>query len=65
MSKTLADLLPGILARAEAMMGFQQMLRGCPNNSERKSLIMEARQRGAIGDDDATLLIQVHMLETD
>ncbi len=65
MAKSFGELLPGILARTEAMMGFQEMLRRCPNNSERKNLIMDARLRGALSHDDATLLIQAHMLETD
>lgn len=63
--KSFGELIPGIMARCETMMGFQEMLRECPNNSDRKSRIMEARQFGLLSDDDAELLIQAHMLETD
>lgn len=63
--KTFGELIADIMARTEAMTGFQSMLRRCPNNSERKNLIMEARQRGALDDDDAAMLIEAHGLETD
>jgi hypothetical protein len=46
------------------MAGFQAMLRACPDAVGRKTLIMTARETGAIEGDDATLLLQAHGLET-
>lgn len=63
--KTFGELINDIMARTEALTGFQDMLRRCPNNSDRKQLIMEARSRGALDDDDAALLVEAHFLETD
>lgn len=62
--RPIGELIAPILARAEAMAGFQAMLARCPTASDRKHLIMAAWERGALGDDDAELLIQANMLET-
>ena len=62
--RALGDILPGVLARAEAMHGFQTLLNRCECAVGRKELILAAWERGAIGDDDTQLLIEAYGLET-
>ena len=62
--RALSDILPGVLARAEAMQGFQALLNRCECAIARKELILAAWERGAIGDDDTRLLIEAYGLET-
>ena len=64
MMRPVADLFPEVIARAEAMSGFQAMLRRCPTAEARKALILAAWERFAISDEDAELLIQAWGLET-
>jgi hypothetical protein len=63
-ARPIGELIRGVLARCEAMMGFQAMLDACECATDRKTLIMQARERGAIAGDEAALLIQVYQLET-
>jgi len=62
--RSIGDIFPGIIARAEAMSGFQRMLNGCETAEARKSLIMAAWESRAISDEDTELLIQAYGLET-
>lgn len=62
-AKRIGELLPGILARAEAMAGFQQMLGAMPDNRTRKTAIMDWRKCGYLNDEQTGLLITAHMLE--
>lgn len=62
--RTVSELFPTVIARAEMMAGFQSILSRCPNAASRKHLIMIARERGAIEDADAHLLIEAYGLET-
>jgi hypothetical protein len=60
----ISQLVRSIIAHCDAMMGFQSLLNACDCAADRKTLILEARQRGMIGDDDARLLIEAYQLET-
>lgn len=62
--RAIGDIFPAILERAETMQGFQSLLNRCPTPEGRKELILSAWERLAIGDDDATLLMQAYGLET-
>lgn len=62
--RAIGEIFPAIVARAEAMMGFQAMLNRCETAAARKELIMAAWERMALSDEDAELLIQAHGLET-
>lgn len=63
-ARAISDLFPGVLARAEQMRSFQQLINGCATASARKQMIMTARLGSLITDEEATLLIQAHGLET-
>lgn len=62
--RAFGDIAPHVLARAEAMNGFQMMLNRCPTAEGRKSLILTAWERHAIDDEDCQLLIEAYGLET-
>jgi hypothetical protein len=62
--RAISELFPSIIARAEAMHGFQDMLNRCPTAEGRKALILSAWERLAIDDEDAELLLQAYGLET-
>lgn len=63
-ARPIGELIRPILARAEAMHGFQLMLNGIDTAAARKTLIMAARDAGAIDDTDTRLLIESYQLET-
>lgn len=63
-ARAIGDLFPGILERAEQMRSFQQLINGCITVSARKQMILKARMGGLITDEETTLLIQAHGLET-
>ena len=63
-ARPIGEIIAPIMARAEAMHGFQQMLNRCPTAEGRKALIMAAWERLAISDEDAELLIEAYGLET-
>ena len=65
MAESLGDILPRILARAETMMGFQEMLNSIPDRGHRKTRILDLWRIGEVTRDEAEMLIQAHMLETD
>jgi len=62
--RTIAELFPDIIARAEQMRGFQILVNGCATAEARKRMILTARMGGLITDEETTLLIQAHGLET-
>lgn len=62
--RPIGELFQNVVARAEAMMEFQEHLATLANAAERKVAIMEANRAGRISDQDAMLLIQAHQLET-
>lgn len=62
--RAIGDVFPEVIARAEALAGFQQILRRCETAEARKQLIMAGWERGALSDEDTTLLIQAEGLET-
>lgn len=57
------DLAP-IIAEAEALEGFQGLLRRCATASDKKHLVMEMHSFGALTDHEAGQLITAMMLET-
>ncbi len=61
--RPIGEMIAPILARAHAMHGFQVMLNRCAP-ADRKSLIMAAKEAGAIDADDTRLLIEAYQLET-
>lgn len=63
-ARPIGEFIAPIMARAKAMAAFQAMLGTTPTAAGRKHLIMSAREAGAIGDDDARLLIETYQLET-
>lgn len=63
-ARTIGDLFSGVIARAEQMRGFQILVNGCATAEARKRMILTARMGGLITDEEATLLIQAHGLET-
>lgn len=62
-ARPIGEIINGIVARCEAMMGFQQMLSLCDTDAGKKNLIMEAWERGAITRDDAQILIEAYRIE--
>lgn len=63
-ARPISDLFPGVIERAEQMCSFQKLINGCATASARKQMIMTARMGGLISDEETTLLIQAHGLET-
>lgn len=63
-ARSIGEIIRPIMARAEAMAGFQAMLRRCDTAENRKGLILAAWERGALSDEDAELLIEAEGLET-
>lgn len=63
-ARPIGEIFAEVVVRAEAMMALQSLLNVSTESDGRKHLIMAAREAGAIGDDDATLLIQTYQLET-
>lgn len=63
-AKAISDLFPGIIERAEQMRGFQMLINGCATAAARKEMILTARMGGLITDEETSLLIQAHGLET-
>lgn len=64
MERQIGDLIRPILAKTQAMYGFQLMLNAVEKAASRKTLIMAARDAGAIDDTDTRLLIEAYQLET-
>lgn len=62
-AKRLGDLIPVILKRTEAMIGFQERLNDMASDAARKAAIMDARADGFISNEDCTLLIQAYGVE--
>lgn len=62
--RSIGELIAPIVARAEAMAGFQALLAQCPNAECRKNLIVAAYENAAIDGPDAQLLIEAYGLET-
>ncbi len=63
-AQPIGELFARVVTRAQTFMGFQTMLRACPDEVRRKNLIMAAYEAGALEACDAELLIQALMLET-
>lgn len=63
-AKAIGEIFPGILERAEQMRGFQMLINGCATPEARKEMILTARMGGLITDEETSLLIQAHGLET-
>jgi hypothetical protein len=63
-ARAIGELIQPIMARAEALYGFQQILNKCPTAEGRKGLILAAWERFAVSDEDAQLLIEAYGLET-
>lgn len=63
-ARPIGEIIKPIIARAEAMHGFQMMLNAMPTPEARKIMIVTAWAAGGIEDDDARLLIEAYGLET-
>lgn len=63
-ARPIGEIIAPILARAQAMAGFQEFLGNCPTAGSRKNLIVAAYENGAIDGSDAQLLIEAYGLET-
>ena len=64
MARQIGEILAPIIARAQAMAGFQMLLAECPNAECRKNLILAAYENAALDGPDAQLLIEAYGLET-
>ena len=52
-----------IIAQAQVLGGFVDLLARCPTDADRKLLIMEAHDRGALDEDETHLLITALQVE--
>jgi hypothetical protein len=62
-ARPIGQIVRGILARCEAIMGLQALLDACDCAADRETLIRQAHLRGSIGDDEAQLLVRAYRLE--
>lgn len=64
MAKPISDYFPGILARAEQMRRFQDLINDCGTAARRKDMIMTAWHGSLISSEECRLLIECYGLET-
>lgn len=63
-ARPIGEILAPIVRRCAAMAGLQRLIADIPDATRRKEMILLARRGNLITDEEASLLIEAHQLET-